>query len=112
MRIREALVEKQMQQVLLYIQGRSVNIQKKNTIKDLKRELLNYKVVGKFLADLKEEFRGDNKIMKVAELKKVEQGSRTIEEFIQEFRRTARNSEYERRPLVGEFKRGMNRVIR
>jgi len=35
-----------------------------------------------------------------------------MEEFIQEFRRVARGSEYEGRPLVEEFKRGMNGVIR
>jgi len=34
------------------------------------------------------------------------------EEFVQEFKRIARRSEYERQPLVKEFKREMNRVIR
>ena len=59
---------------------------------------LSYVTVGKFLSDLKEEFRrGDNKTIKVAELKKVEQGSRTIEEFVQKFRRVARGSGYEER---------------
>jgi len=42
-------------------------------MEDLRREFLNYEVVGDFLADLKEEFReGDDKIMKGVELKKVE----------------------------------------
>jgi len=40
------------------------------------------------------------------------QGGRTMEEFIQEFKRTARGSGYEGRPLVEEFKRGMNGGIR
>ena len=31
-----------------------------------------------------------------------------VEEFIQKFKRAARGSRYERRPLVEEFKRGMN----
>jgi len=35
-----------------------------------------------------------------------------MEEFVQEFRRATRGSRYEGRPLVKEFKRGMNRVIR
>ena len=35
-----------------------------------------------------------------------------MEEFMQEFKRTARGSRYERRPLVEEFKREMNRAIR
>jgi len=34
-----------------------------------------------------------------------------IEKFVQEFKRAARGNGYERRPLVKEFKRGMNRTI-
>jgi len=35
-----------------------------------------------------------------------------MEKFVQEFRRVARGSRYKGRPLVKEFKRGMNRVRR
>jgi len=35
-----------------------------------------------------------------------------MEEFVQEFRRVARGSGYERRALVEEFKREINGVIR
>ena len=45
--------------------------------------------------------------MKVAELKKLEQGGR-IMEFVQEFQRIARGSGYEGRLLMEEFKRGMS----
>jgi len=59
--------------VLLYIQEGSVNIWKKNIIEDLERELLNYKVVGEFLADLREEFGGEDKeANKVAKLRRSE----------------------------------------
>ena len=34
-----------------------------------------------------------------------------MEEFVQEFRRAARGSRYEERPLLEEFKRGMNKVV-
>ena len=52
-------------------------------MEDLKRGLLNYKIVGEFLSDLKEEFGWENdKTMKIAELKKVEQENRTIKEFV------------------------------
>jgi len=37
-------------------------------------------------------------------LKKVEQESRIMEEFVQEFKRAARESGYERRLLIKEFK--------
>ena len=50
--------------------------------------------------------------MKAAEMRKLEQGERTMEEFVQEFKRAVRGSRYEGRLLVEEFKRGMNGVIR
>ena len=76
-------------------------------------EILNYTIVREFLSDLKEEFSGeDNKIMKAAELKKVEQGNKTMNELVQEFRKVVRGSGYERQPLIEEFKREMNEVIK
>jgi len=48
---------------------------------------IEYKSVGEFLAGLKKEFRGDEKAVKVAELKKLEQEGRTMEEFMQEFKK-------------------------
>ena len=98
---------------MLYVQRESVNIWKENIIKDLESRELEYVIVEEFLIDLKKEFeKGDNETMKIAELKKVEQESRIIEEFIQKFRRAVRNSRYEKRPLMKEFKRGINGVIR
>ena len=65
------------------------------------------------MAELKKEFGGgDEEVVKVAELKKLEQERRTIEEFVQKFKRAARGSVYEGRPLIEEFKRGMNGMIR
>ena len=45
-------------------------------------------------------------------LKKVEQESRMIEKFMQKFKRVAKESRYKKKPLIEEFKRGMNNVIR
>ena len=57
------------------------------------------------MTDLKKEFgRGDDKMIRVMELKKVEQGSKTMENFVQEFRRVARDSRYKGRSLVENFK--------
>jgi len=62
---------------------------------------------------LKKEFgEGEKELVKAVELRKLEQEGRTMEEFVQEFKRTARGSGYEGRSLVEEFKRGMNGVIR
>ena len=82
-------------------------------MENLEEGLLEYKTVGEFLVDIKREFGGrDEETVNVAELKKLEQGGKTMEEFVQEFKKAARGSRYEGRPLVEEFKRGMNGVIR
>jgi len=63
--------------------------------------------------DLKRKFsRGDIEIMKMAKFKKVEQGNRTMEEYVQEFRRVVRGSRYKGKPLVEEFEKEMNGKIR
>ena len=81
-------------------------------MEDLEEGELEYKSVGEFLAAIKKELEEEEESLKVVELKRLEQGGRTIEEFIQEFRRVARESGYEERPLIEEFKRGMNGIIR
>ena len=82
-------------------------------IEDLENEILSYITVGKFLTGLKKEFgEENNETIKVAKLKKIEQGEKMMEEFVQKFKRVAKRSRYERRPLVEEFKQDMNEIIR
>jgi len=65
------------------------------------------------LVDLKKKFnKGDNNIMKVMELKKMEQESKIIKEFVQEFRRTVKESKYKIKLLVEKFKKEINEVVR
>ena len=90
-----------------------MDIWKENVLEDLEEEVLEYESVGKFLATIKKESGGgEEKLVKVAELKKLEQGEKMMEEFVQEFRKAARRSGYEEHPLIEEFKRGMNATIR
>jgi len=89
------------------------DVWKENILENLEVELLEYETAGEFLVDISKEFGGgDKESVKVAELKKLEQRRRMMEKFIQEFRRAARGSKYEGRPLVEEFKRRMSGVIR
>jgi len=63
------------------------------------------------LINIKKEFGGgDKESTKVAELKRLEQGGKTME-FVQEFKRAARGSGYEGCPLIEEFKWGINITI-
>ena len=90
-----------------------VDVWKENVMEELEAVELEYESVEEFLTSLKKEFeRGEKELVKAAELRKLEQGGKTMEEFVQEFKRAARGSGYEGRPLVEELKRGMNRVIR
>jgi len=74
---------------------------------------VEYESTEEFLISLKKEFgEGEEESVKAVELRKLEQGGRTIEEFIQEFKRAARGSGYKERSLIEEFKRGMNGGIR
>jgi len=82
-------------------------------LENLEEGELEYESVGEFLAAIKKEFRGgEEELAKIAELKRLEQGERTMEKFIQEFKRAVRGSGYEEKPLIEEFKRGINEIIR
>jgi len=111
--MREELVEGQVQWILSYMQGGIADIWKENVMEELESGELEYKSVEEFLTSLKKEFGGGKEeSVKAVELRKLEQGGRMMEEFVQEFKRATRGSRYKGRPLVEEFKRGMNRVIR
>ena len=49
---------------------------------------------------------------KIEQLRTIEQGGRTYDKYVQEFKKVARGSSYERRPLIKEFKKGLNGSIR
>ena len=82
-------------------------------MEELEAGEVEYETAEEFLSSLKKEFGEEEKeSVKAVELRKLEQGGRMMEEFVQEFKRAARGSRYEERPLVKEFKRRMNRSIR
>jgi len=113
MKLRGAMVEEQVQWVLSYVQGGSADVWKENVMEEMESGEVEYESVEEFLTSLKKEFRGrEEESIKAVERRKLEQGGRTMEEFVQEFKRAARGSGYEGRPLVEEFKRGMNGGIR
>jgi len=61
--------------------------------------------VEEFLMDIKIKFgKGDEESVKVVELQRLEQRNKIMEEFVQEFKRVARESGYEGHPLIEEFK--------
>ena len=82
-------------------------------MEELENGEIEYESIEEFFTSLKKEFGGEEEeLIKVAELRKLEQGGRTMKEFIQEFKRAARGSGYKGRLLIKEFKRGINGEIR
>jgi len=74
-------------------------------MKELEAGKVEYESAGEFLAEIKKEFgEEDKELVKVAELKRIEQRGRMMEEFVQDFKRVVRESGYEGRPLIKEFK--------
>ena len=113
MKMREATVEEQVFWVLSHVQGGSVDIWKENVMEKLEAGEMEYETAEEFLTVLKKEFRGrEEEAVKATELRKLEQGGRTMEEFMQEFKQAARGSGYKGQPLIEEFKRGINGGIR
>ena len=52
-------------------------------LKDLKEGLLEYEIAEEFLADIRKEFgEEDKELVKVAELKRLKQRNKIIEDFI------------------------------
>ena len=113
MKLRGTSVEEQVQWVLSYMQGELADIWKENIMEELETGKIKYENVEEFLTSLRKEFgEGEEEAVKAGELRKMEQGGRMIEKFVQEFKKAARGSGYKERPLVEEFKRGMNREIK
>jgi len=72
------------------VQGRIVDVWKENVMEELEAEEVEYETAEEFLISLKKEFGGgEEESVKVAELRKLEQRGRTMEEFVQEFKRAA-----------------------
>lgn len=99
-------------QVLSYIQGGIAEIWKDNILDEITNRMLAVQIVEELFAKIRQEFwEFDEESRKVDELRVLEQGEKTMDEYVQEFRKATRRSSYEERALVEEFKRESNRVV-
>ena len=73
MKLRGNTVEEQVQWVLTYVQGRSVDVWKENMMDKLESGEAEYESVEEFLTCLRKEFgRGEEESVKAVELRKME----------------------------------------
>ena len=83
MRLRGNTVEEQVQWALTYVQGGSADVWKENIIDEIEAGEVEFESVEEFFTSLRKEFGGgEEESVKAAELRKLEQGGKTMEEFV------------------------------
>ena len=113
MKMTEETAMTQVVWVLSYVQGEIAEAWKDNLLDELAKGESEVESVKQLFTKIRNNF-GEilEEERKIEQLGTIEQGGRTYDEYVQEFKKVTRGSGYERRPLIEEFKRGLNRSIR
>jgi len=99
--------------VLSYVQGGVAEVWKDNLLDELAKEKSEIKMTEGLFTKIRNKFGEiSEEERKVKQLRTIEQGGRTCNEYVQEFKKVTRGGSYEGRPFIKEFKRGLNRAIR
>jgi len=113
MKMTEEVAITQVAWVLLYIQGGVAEAWKDNLLDKLAKGELEVETAEQLFSKIRNDF-GETweEERKIEQLRTIEQGERTCDKYIQEFKKVARGSSYEGQPLIEEFKRGLNGAIK
>jgi len=107
------VVTTQIAWVLSYVQGGVAEAWKDDLLDELAKEESEIETVKALFKKIRDEFgKTSEEERKIEQLRIIEQEGRTCDKYIQEFKKVTRGSSYEGRPLIEEFKRGLNRAIR
>jgi len=113
MKMTEEAAATQVAWVLSYVQGGIAEAWKDNLLDELAKRKLKVESAEQLFAKIRDDFGEiSEEKRKIEQLRTIEQGGRTCNGYVQEFKKIARGSSYEGRPLIKEFKRGLNRAIR
>jgi len=113
MKIADKAATTQVAWVLSYVQGGIAEAWKDNLMDELAKGESEVETVEQLFSKIRNNF-GETleEERKIEQLRTIEQGERTCDEYVQEFKKVARGSGYEGRPLIEEFKRELNGMIR
>jgi len=113
MKMTEEAAATQVAWVLLYVQGGIAEAWKDNLLDELAKGESEVESVEQLFAKIRDDFgEALEEERKIEQLRTIEQGERTCDKYMQKFKKIARGSSYEGRPLIKEFKRGLNGAIR
>ena len=105
MKITEEAAATQVAWVLSYIQGGIAEAWKDNLLDELAKRESEVESVEQLFTKIRNDFGEiSEEERKIEQLRTIEQGGRTCDEYMQEFKKVARGSSYEGRPLIKEFK--------
>jgi len=91
--------------VLSYVQGGIAEAWKDNLLDELAKGESEMESVEQLFTKIRNNFgETSEEERKIEQLRTIEQGGRTCNEYVQEFKKVARGSDYEGRPLIEEFK--------
>jgi len=95
------------------VQGEVAEAWKDNLLDELAKEKLEMESVEQLFTKIRNDFgETSEEERKIEQLRMIEQGRRICDKYVQEFKKVARRSSYEGKPLIEEFKRGLNGAIR
>jgi len=113
MKMTEEVAVTQVAWVLSYVQGEIVEAWKDNLLDELAKGVSEVKSVEQLFTKIRNDFgKTSEEERKIEQLRTIEQGERTCNEYVQEFKKVTRGNGYEGKPLIEEFKRGLNGSIR
>jgi len=111
-KITDKVATTQVAWVLSYVQGGVVEAWKDNLLDELAKGESEVDTVEKLFTKIRNDFgEMSEKERKIEQLWTIEQGERTCNEYVQEFKKVARGSSYAGRSLIEEFKRGLNGAV-
>jgi len=113
MKMTEEAAITQVAWVLSYVQGGIAEAWKDNLMDKLAKGESEVKTVEQLFSKIRNDFRETSEEeRKIEQLRMIEQEGRTCDKYVQEFKKVARGSGYKGRPLIEEFKKGLNGAIR
>jgi len=113
MKMAEEVAVTQVAWVLSYMQRGIAEAWKDNLLDELAKGESEVELAEQLFAKIRNDFgETSEEERKIEQLRTIKQGGRTCDKYVQEFKKVTRGSSYEGRPLIKEFKRGLNRAIR
>jgi len=105
MKMTEDVAATQVAWVLSYVQGGIAEAWKDNLLDELAKGESEVESAEQLFAKIRNDFgEMSEEERKIEQLRTIKQGGRTCDEYVQEFKKVTRGSNYEGRPLIEEFK--------